>query len=57
MNVDDPVKISRKDAKLKRVKARAARDRFRERAFEGLIEVSHKFETDKEMKIMRSPYT
>jgi hypothetical protein len=39
------------------VKARLARDRYREMAFGGEIEVSAKFEVDKEIKAMRETYT
>mmetsp|Transcript_21846 Transcript_21846/g.16202 ORF Transcript_21846/g.16202 Transcript_21846/m.16202 type:complete len:103 (+) Transcript_21846:465-773(+) len=33
-----------------------ARDRFRQRAFDGSIQVSSKFETDKDIKAMRAPF-
>ncbi len=55
----DPVekKLSKKDAKLKRVKARIARDKYREMVFNGEISVSAKFETDKDLKMMREPFS
>lgn len=47
----------KRDAKLKRVKARIQRDKYREMVFSGEIEVSAKFELDKEIKQMREPYS
>ncbi|CDW84359.1 adenylate and guanylate cyclase catalytic domain protein [Stylonychia lemnae] len=50
-------KISRKEAKLRRVKARIARDRYRQLAFDGQIQVAVKFETDKDLIEMRKMYS
>ena len=49
-------KLSRKDAKLKRVKARIARDRYRQLTFDGQLHVSSKFELDKDIVEMRKPF-
>jgi len=49
----DLKKPAKKDAKIKRVKARLARDRLRELAYDGQIQVSSKFETDKDLVLMR----
>ena len=41
--------LTKKEAKLKRVKARLARDKYREKCFSGEIQASSKFETDRDM--------
>lgn len=46
-------KLSKKDMKLKRVKARIARDRYRQLAFDGQVQTAVKFETDKDLIEMR----
>lgn len=46
-------KANKKDAKLRRVKARIQRDKYREMAFSGEIQASSKFETDKDFITMR----
>ena len=52
--LDPPeVKYSRKEMKLRRVKARMTRDRYRQLAFNGQIQVAAKFETDKDLIEMR----
>ena len=56
LQVEQQQNLKKKDAKLRRVKARMARDRFKARAFDGQIQVSSKFETDKDIKTMRSVY-
>ena len=45
--------ISRKEAKLRRVKARMARDRYRQLCFDGQLQASNKFETDRDLIEMR----
>ena len=50
-------KLSRKDLKLRRVKQRIARDRYRELTFDGSLQVSLKFQTDHELVEMRKPFT
>ncbi len=35
LNIEPPTRHNKKDAKLRRVKARLARDKFRELAFDG----------------------
>jgi hypothetical protein len=49
-------RLNRKDAKLKRVKMRIARDRYRQLVFDGQLHVSSKFETDKDLVEMRKPF-
>ena len=56
LGLDPLVKMNKKDAKLRRVKARMHRDRLREQAYDGSIPASTKFETEKDIVIMRSPY-
>jgi hypothetical protein len=51
-----PPSRGKKDAKLKRVKARIARDKYRELCFSGEVQASAKFETDKDFVIMRQPF-
>ena len=46
----------RREAKVKRVKARLARDKYRELCFSGEIQASTKFETDRDLITMRAPY-
>lgn len=41
---------------MKRVKARLARDKYRERVFGGQIQASAKFETDKDIFMMREVF-
>ena len=50
-------KLSRKEQKLRRVKARIARDRYRQLAFDGQIQVAVKFETDKDLIEMRKMFS
>jgi hypothetical protein len=47
---------SRKEQKLRRVKARIARDRYRQLAFDGQIMVGVKFETDRDLVEMRKMF-
>lgn len=57
LDLDPPAnKLKGKDAKLKRVKARITRDKFRQKAFSGEIEVAAKFELDKDIIEMRAGY-
>lgn len=47
----------RREAKIKRVKARLARDKYRELCYSGEIQASGKFETDRDLITMRANYT
>lgn len=49
--------ISSKEAKLRRVKARIARDKYRKLCFDGQLHASTKFEVDKDLIEMRKPFT
>lgn len=58
LSLDPPEpKLSKKDLKLKRVKARIARDRYRQLAFDGQVQVAVKFETDKDLQEMRKYFS
>lgn len=50
-------RISKKEAKLRRVKARIARDKYRKLCFDGQLHVSTKFELDKDLVEMRKPFS
>ena len=55
--LDNPEpRLSRKEIKLRRVKARIARDRYRQLAFDGQIQVAVKFETDRDLIEMRKMF-
>ena len=47
---------SRKEAKIRRVKARLARDKYREKCFSGELQAAAKFETDRDLVKMREPF-
>jgi hypothetical protein len=55
----DPLgpKVNRKDAKVKRVRQRIARDKYRELTFDGQLQASMKFQTDQDIIDMRKPFT
>ena len=46
-------KLSKRETKLRRVKARIARDRYRTLVFDGQVQTGVKFETDKDLIEMR----
>ena len=54
----DPMepKLNRRELKIRRVKARMARDRYRQLCFDGQLTAATKFETDKDLSEMRKPF-
>ena len=47
----------RQDRKMKKVRGRIERNRYKQAAMSNQIQVSEKFELDEDIKLMRSPYT
>lgn len=46
----DEKPLSKKEQKLRRVKARMARDRYRQLCFDGQLQAANKFEVDKDLQ-------
>lgn len=49
--------LSQKERKIKRVHDRIKRDNLREAAFKCQVEISSTFDTNKDIVLMRGPYT
>lgn len=47
----------RQDRKMKKVRGRIERNRYKQAAMSNQIQVSEKFELDEDIKLMRSPYS
>ncbi|CAI2384587.1 unnamed protein product [Moneuplotes crassus] len=58
-DVESPQKTTKKrqDKKMKKVRGRIERNRYKQAAMSNQIQVSEKFELDEDIKIMRSPYS
>ena len=51
------MRLSKKEMKLKKAKARIARDRFRDMCFANELQAALKFEVDPDIVQMRAPFT